>query len=168
MRKIVVRARDCTGCRICESTCALYNDQVNDPSRSRIQVVKDTNFGLNKPVLCYQCKNPPCAVPCPVDAIKRDEESGVVRIDYDLCIGCDLCAAECPFSAIITLPDRVVKCDLCGGNPQCVKYCETRAIVYVDPREAYEQLRGRSAQPGLARMKADLGLPPETPVITRK
>jgi Fe-S-cluster-containing hydrogenase component 2 len=168
MKKIVIRARDCTGCRVCESTCALFNEKVNDLTRSRVQVVKNPNLGLNKPVLCYQCTSPPCVAPCPVDAIKRDEESGVVRIDYDLCIGCELCAAECPFSAIITLPDKVIKCELCNGDPQCVKYCETRAIEYVDPRVAYERRRGRSAQPVLARLKADLGLPAEHPAVIRR
>jgi len=25
-----------------------------------------------------------------------------------------------------------MKCNLCGGNPDCVKYCPTKAIEYVD------------------------------------
>lgn len=51
--------------------------------------------------------------------------------------------------------------------PQCVKYCETRAIVYADPREAYERLRGRSARPGPdeSRSGADPGDPGDHPEI---
>jgi Fe-S-cluster-containing hydrogenase component 2 len=38
----------------------------------------------------------------------------------------------CPFSGLRVLSDRkVVKCDLCGGDPYCVKYCETGALKYV-------------------------------------
>jgi ferredoxin len=25
-----------------------------------------------------------------------------------------------------------LKCDLCGGDPQCVKFCPTEALVYTD------------------------------------
>jgi Fe-S-cluster-containing hydrogenase component 2 len=27
---------------------------------------------------------------------------------------------------------KVFKCDLCGGNPQCVRFCEEKAVDYVD------------------------------------
>ena len=27
---------------------------------------------------------------------------------------------------------KVVKCDLCDGDPQCVRFCETHALEYVD------------------------------------
>jgi Fe-S-cluster-containing hydrogenase component 2 len=31
-----------------------------------------------------------------------------------------------------TLAKKVIKCDLCDGDPLCVKFCETGAIQYVD------------------------------------
>ena len=39
----------------------------------------------------------------------------------------------CPFGAILVDPKTgdVVKCDLCGGDPTCVKVCPTRALLYV-------------------------------------
>jgi Fe-S-cluster-containing hydrogenase component 2 len=27
-----------------------------------------------------------------------------------------------------------LKCDLCGGDPQCVKFCPTEALVFTDKR----------------------------------
>jgi len=27
---------------------------------------------------------------------------------------------------------KVFKCDLCGGEPQCARFCEVKAIEYVD------------------------------------
>jgi Fe-S-cluster-containing hydrogenase component 2 len=47
---------------------------------------------------------------------------------------------------VMALPDRVVKCELCGGDPQCVRYCATGAIEYGDPEEAARQKRARDAE----------------------
>jgi len=30
------------------------------------------------------------------------------------------------------LANKVIKCDFCDGDPQCVRFCETGAIQYVD------------------------------------
>jgi len=131
MKRIITRAERCTGCRLCESVCALFNEKVNDPSRSRIRIVKKHSLGLSAPVVCHQCKKPSCAKTCPVEAIKKNPD-GLVWIDQELCIGCEACVSACPFGMMIALPEKVVKCELCGGDPQCVKYCATRAIEYAD------------------------------------
>jgi carbon-monoxide dehydrogenase iron sulfur subunit len=31
-----------------------------------------------------------------------------------------------------TIDRKVFKCDLCDGDPQCVRFCEVKAIEYVD------------------------------------
>jgi len=66
-------------------------------------------------------------------AIKRDEETGAMLIDYDLCVGCRLCLMLCPFGGINfdAKNRKVLKCDLCGGEPVCVKFCEPEALQYV-------------------------------------
>jgi len=70
---------------------------------------------------------------CPKDAISRDEELGRVMVDYDLCIGCKMCVAACPFGGmgVDTVLRRVVKCDLCDGDPTCVRFCQPEALQYV-------------------------------------
>jgi Fe-S-cluster-containing dehydrogenase component len=82
-------------------------------------------------MVCFQCKNLPCGKACPVDAIAKGGE-GIVKVDYEACIGCGACVSACPFGVMMSLPEKVVKCELCGGNPQCVKYCATAAIEYED------------------------------------
>ena len=159
MKRIVVHAKKCTGCRLCESICAMYNEGVDDVSRARIHVVRDHAWGLSTPVLCYQCGKPPCINVCPADAIHKDEETGMVQIDYDECIACGLCASECPFGAIIQLENKVIKCELCGGDPQCVKYCETKAIEYVDSHRAYQSRRLSHGEKVLKEVKGALRLP---------
>jgi len=71
---------------------------------------------------------------CPVKAISRDINLDYVKIDYDICIGCRACVSVCPFGAMsFNYTDRkVFKCDLCDGDPQCVRFCEVNAIEYVD------------------------------------
>jgi Fe-S-cluster-containing dehydrogenase component len=75
-----------------------------------------------------------------VNAIQRDSK-GVVTIDYDECIGCEACVGHCPFGVMMVLPDKMVKCELCGGNPQCVKYCATGAIEYEDSEMVIQRKR---------------------------
>ena len=88
-------------------------------------------------MICQQCLSAPCQAVCPVKAISRDESLNRVSIDYDLCIGCRMCVAVCPFGAMgfDSLASKVIKCDLCDGDPQCVRFCETKAIQYVDASE---------------------------------
>ena len=124
----------CTGCRLCEQVCSVKHEGVSNPARSRIGVVKWEEEGLYVPMTCQQCESAPCQVICPLKAISRDDHGGVVEVDYDKCIGCRMCIAVCPFGAMSFdgLGEKVIKCDFCGGDPVCVKFCETQAIQYVD------------------------------------
>jgi Fe-S-cluster-containing hydrogenase component 2 len=37
------------------------------------------------------------------------------------------CVPACPFDTVFVAPSgEVLKCDLCGGDPACVKACSTR------------------------------------------
>jgi Fe-S-cluster-containing hydrogenase component 2 len=76
----------------------------------------------------------PCIAVCPKDALSRDETLGSVKLDYDLCIGCKMCVTACPFGGmgIDTVTNRVIKCDLCDGDPQCVRFCFPGALQFVE------------------------------------
>jgi Fe-S-cluster-containing hydrogenase component 2 len=125
----------CTGCRLCELVCAVKHSGASNPMRSRIRVVKWESEGIYVPVSCQQCEDAPCASACPRKALTRNDETGVVALDYDLCIGCRTCVSVCPFGAMhFDAADRkVIKCDLCDGDPQCVRFCEVKAVDLVDP-----------------------------------
>ena len=131
---LVVDATKCTGCRICEMVCSIKKEGVINPSRARIQVIKWETISFDMPMVCQQCQDAPCATVCPVNALSWDAASGIVNLNEDLCIGCKACVAVCPFGAIgiDTKADKIIKCDLCQGDPTCVKFCETRAIQYID------------------------------------
>jgi len=124
----------CTGCRLCELVCSVFHHGVSNPSRSRIKVVKWESEGLYVPITCQQCEDAPCISVCPVKATYRDETTGYVAIDYDICIGCRSCVTVCPFGArnYNTVDKVILKCDLCGGDPQCVRFCDMKAVDYIN------------------------------------
>ncbi len=127
----------CTGCRICEQVCTVKHEGVVNPARARIKVIKWEQEGRYVPISCQQCQSAPCMSICPVKAISRDESLNRVMVDYDVCIGCRMCVAICPFGAMAfdILAKKVIKCDFCDGDPLCAKFCEVKAIQYVDARE---------------------------------
>ena len=45
---------------------------------------------------CMHCENPPCVKVCPVQATFVDDE-GLVRQNYNRCIGCRFCTVACPY-----------------------------------------------------------------------
>lgn len=134
-RVITINHEKCTGCRRCELVCSVWHDGVSNPARSRIKVEKWEWEGLYIPMTCKQCADAPCLNVCPVKAIYRDEEFGKVRVDHDICIVCRSCVAVCPFGAMNYNPwdVKVFKCDLCHGDPQCVRFCDVKAVEFVEP-----------------------------------
>jgi len=133
-KTLYIDYQKCTGCRLCELVCAVFHDGISNPARSRIKVMKWEAEGLYIPMTCQQCEDAPCMNVCPVKAISRDEELGRLFIDYDVCIGCRSCVAVCPFGAMnFNIKDKqVFKCDLCDGDPQCVRFCEEKAIDFLE------------------------------------
>ena len=57
----------CTGCRTCEVACSLRNEGICNPVLSRISVIKWEDMGVDVPMVCQQCENPPCRAVCPVE-----------------------------------------------------------------------------------------------------
>jgi Fe-S-cluster-containing hydrogenase component 2 len=47
---------------------------------------------------------------------------------------------------VTTIDDEIIKCDLCDGDPKCVKYCSTGAIEYLDETEELEKRRKEMAE----------------------
>jgi len=134
-KALYINYEKCTGCRLCELVCAVKHDGISNPTRSRIRVMKWEMEGLYIPMSCQQCQDAPCMNACPVKALSRDEELGRVVHDYDICIGCRTCVSVCPFGAMSfnAIDRKVIKCDLCEGDPQCVRFCDRKAVDFMSP-----------------------------------
>ncbi|MDP6178309.1 MAG: 4Fe-4S dicluster domain-containing protein [Desulfatiglandales bacterium] len=138
----------CTGCRTCELVCSIKNEGMANPVLSRIQIIADKSMGLRIPTVCLQCENPVCVSVCPVGALQRKEGPGIVQHDKNKCIGCRSCVMACPFGgvAINHLSGQIFKCELCDGDPECVKACEDKAITYEESDAALMNKKRVAAQ----------------------
>ena len=128
---------NCSGCRTCEAVCALSHDGVVSPGLARTWVVDYVLDSLIGGYTCKQCEGPECLYACPVEgALYIDEATGARVIDAEECIGCKQCLEACiqyPNSPIRYDAQReiCVKCDLCVGDPLCVKFCPESALSFV-------------------------------------
>lgn len=131
-KMLIVDAQKCSGCRSCESYCALKHEGLCSPAKGRVHVVKWEQEGVFAPVNCMRCQDPACELVCPNQATFRNFATGAMEVDAHRCIGCYSCVFACPFGAtfVDTQDGRVLKCDLCGGDPTCVKVCPTGAITF--------------------------------------
>lgn len=144
MRKVLLlNPSRCTGCKLCELSCSWEKESVFNPHKARIKVVSWNKEGISVPINCMHCQDPYCKAVCMVGAIDKDEETGAVIIDHDICTGCKLCMIACPYGAIKMDIDtgEIIKCDLCSGDPKCVKFCRTKALQWLSLEKANTTLK---------------------------
>lgn len=120
----------CTGCAICQLTCSELKNGGTNPRLALLRVVPNDNGMIHQPVVCNQCQNAFCMTVCPTKAIYRSKDNGTVLINDKNCVGCGLCATACQQNVILINKQKrkAIKCDLCGGEPACVKICPTGAL----------------------------------------
>jgi len=133
-KALLIDPEKCTGCLQCELACSFENEGVFNPARSRIKVFEFGHGLTNIPYTCTQCAEAWCMHACPVEAITKNATTGAMEVAEAVCVGCKVCTIACPFGTVNynAASGKVIKCDLCGGDPACAKACPTEAITYVD------------------------------------
>ncbi|MDA1051858.1 MAG: 4Fe-4S binding protein [Planctomycetota bacterium] len=84
----------CTRCGDCVRACV----NTHDDGYSRLFLDGPRFDRFLVPSACRQCLNPSCMIGCPVGSIQRGA-NGQIEI-RDWCIGCSLCARQCPYDSI--------------------------------------------------------------------
>jgi carbon-monoxide dehydrogenase iron sulfur subunit len=120
----------CTGCELCIDACSSKHSAQSSLGDSRIAILRDDPSGNYIPTFCLQCDEHPCVNACPVDAINYDDRRSIFVVDEKQCIECGECVKICPYQGIFSQGGQAMKCDLCDGDPACVKVCYPQALKY--------------------------------------
>ena len=168
---MVIDTKRCVGCNACTTACKIANNVPEGIFWTRALTdggdAPDTPKGTFPNVQmryitvgCQHCENPACTKVCPVGATYKDPETGIVRQDYDKCIGCRMCIAACPYTGVRSFnwqepaypmdfavgdadapahqKHTVEKCTMCwhrlakGEEPMCIRMCPERARYWGD------------------------------------
>ena len=142
MKRIMINADNCKGCKNCSIACMqahgeenLHGLNLSDPTNESRNLILLNGKNEFKPLFCRHCAQPECASACMSGALSKKD--GYVRYDVNKCAACFMCVMNCPYGVL--KPDqatktKVVKCDFCAkndDNPSCVKVCRSQAI-YVE------------------------------------
>ncbi len=146
----------CTGCQACELACTIEN-QLEGMSWRQVSTFNVQRHPqalvIHLSMACNHCADAPCKEHCPALAYTRDEDTGIVTLHADRCIGCRYCSWACPYDVPkFDAPRGVMtKCTFCshrqtqGLEPACVVQCPTGALSFGE----LETLDGEEAMVGV-------------------
>lgn len=168
----------CVGCNACMAACKQANnmpaefsegqeawDAPVDLSSKTLNIIKKYENGsaIHKDQekdgyafikkQCLHCIDPSCVTACPVAALTKDADNGIVSYDKDVCIGCRYCQVACPYH----IPkfewekaySEIIKCQLCshliekGDISACCSVCPTGASLFGRVEDLIEEARRR-------------------------
>lgn len=201
---LMIDLGNCVGCHACAVACKSWNTSGTTGPLSDYEAYGESPSGVwfnrirhyelgayphndtvNFPMSCLHCKDADCVTVCPTGASWKREEDGIVLIDQDKCMGCNLCAWACPYGAreLDRESGTMKKCTLCidriydeglpveEREPACVIVCPTHARFfgdYDDPDSDVSRIsrerRGQPLMPELGYNPTNMYLPPRDPV----
>jgi anaerobic dimethyl sulfoxide reductase subunit B (iron-sulfur subunit) len=133
----------CVKCHACEIACKTWNEVEIGPRWREVVKIESGTFpnvkAMNVSMACMHCGDAPCRNACPVGAISKRAEDGLVLVDENKCIGCGFCTWACPFNApqLTALAGKMQKCTFCQTSGKvrpldmpraCEEVCPTGAI----------------------------------------
>ena len=90
----------CVKCHACEIACKTWNNVETGPRWREVVKVESGTFpnvkAMNVSMACMHCGDAPCRNACPVGAITKRAEDGIVVVDQNTCIGCGFCVLGVP------------------------------------------------------------------------
>ncbi|MDA8192632.1 MAG: 4Fe-4S dicluster domain-containing protein [Thermaerobacter sp.] len=197
---IITDLNKCVGCKSCQVSCKEHNASgafgsvpdhapYNDPDGmwwNRIVTMESGEFPntsvLYLPKACMHCYDAPCVPVCPTGASYKRVDNGVVLVDYDACIGCQLCIWACPYGVreFDEHEGVVKKCTMCVDRledeslplrerqPACVQSCPTHARVFGDLDDQQSEVSQLVAQRQGFALLPELGARPAVHYLPRR
>lgn len=151
---LLIDLERCTRCDQCAQACV----KAHDDGISRL-IREGPRFDKYLvPASCRMCLDPVCMIGCPVGSIRKAKDLNIFIEDW--CVGCGVCAKQCPYNSIqmhsleefgrdvsegarrvaetgevVEVTDRAVVCDQCSSlptGPACVYACPHDAATRVN------------------------------------
>jgi Fe-S-cluster-containing hydrogenase component 2/CRP-like cAMP-binding protein len=167
---LVLDLSKCTRCDECVRACIDQHGHASHGLPITRLIREGARFGdYLIATACRSCKDAYCMIGCPVDAIHRGKHLQIVIEDH--CIGCGLCASNCPYGNISMVPNehstltrrradasnggsesaqpKAATCDLCDAEgthdtpmPRCVYACPHDAAHRMTGDQLLEKVLG--------------------------
>jgi Fe-S-cluster-containing hydrogenase component 2 len=154
----------CTRCNACVEACVASHED----GRTRLYLDGPRYDKFLVPLTCRKCLDPVCMIGCPVGSINRGENGEIIIRDW--CIGCRMCADQCPYGSIQmnelktpidltaeqkavigpkatlkAVSEQAVVCDLCSSlpskDPSCCYACPHDAAFRINAQEFFFQAK---------------------------
>lgn len=161
---LVIDLDTCVGCQACVTSCKEWNTgghmapltdlnpygaDADGVWFNRVHTYEHSHEAgrtVHFPRSCLHCDTPACVSVCPTGASYKRSSDGIVLVDEDKCIGCQLCSWACPYGAreFDVSVGVMKKCTLCIDRiynenlkpedrvPACVAACPTGARHFGD------------------------------------
>ncbi|MFN9092505.1 MAG: 4Fe-4S dicluster domain-containing protein [Alphaproteobacteria bacterium] len=190
---LVIDLDTCVGCHACATNCKEWNTSGHMAplpdqhpysaaqegvwfNRVHAYEAGDGVEGrtVHFPRSCLHCETPACVTVCPTGASYKRAEDGIVLVNTDMCIGCQLCAWACPYGARELDEDQGVmkKCTLCVDRiynetipedrrvPACVSTCPANARHFGDLGDPNSDVSKLVAERGGYELMPEMGYQP--------
>ena len=143
-------------CDICRTTCL---ERFAFAGSAGVKRTCLPELNLSSAVMCAQCSEPACEASCPTGGHhQKIRKPGSSKSTKPNAWGAGSAPSSAPYGGIEYNPATkfTVKCDLCGGDPECVKACPHGVLKLIDhsPIDDFFQIedplsKGGSHVPGL-------------------
>lgn len=115
----------CIGCGACVFACKQENGTASGIYWCTVRKGETGKYPSSKmvqiPYACMHCMNADCVSACPTGASYKAED-GRTMIDYDECIGCEMCLQACPYDVRQYTPPEAAEMNYWGNDSETTAF----------------------------------------------